>query len=240
MALAWSRLARHVVDGTSTAQHSQGRLLVPEEPWSTGPCHSTLKQEPDALLGGVGEGHAAMFGNKDDGDALVDAWCRRRPDAMQQTITAAPGDAARGGVSRRGEAARGRQEAAGRDKARGRADRDNRTHRHDHEAMTDQEAATTVVETVRGAAGRCGLRASTLEDEAVVQRMKRQGAPRGQRPPPAVEGPFRAVRIVEAASSSAHAGSTTLARRPSLRAQDDDRSAAPHGAHAVERAHSAG
>ena len=41
----------------------------------------SLKQEPDALLAGVVEGYAAVFGNVDDGNDLID------PGAFTKTIT---------------------------------------------------------------------------------------------------------------------------------------------------------
>ena len=41
----------------------------------------SLKQEPDALLAGVVEGYAAVFGNVDDGNDLND------PGAFTKTIT---------------------------------------------------------------------------------------------------------------------------------------------------------
>ena len=41
----------------------------------------SLKQEPDSLLAGVVEGYAAVFGNVDDGNDLID------PGAFAKTIT---------------------------------------------------------------------------------------------------------------------------------------------------------
>jgi phage head maturation protease len=41
----------------------------------------SLKQEPDALVAGVVEGYAAVFGNVDDGNDLID------PGAFTKTIT---------------------------------------------------------------------------------------------------------------------------------------------------------